>query len=155
MHRHGYKGKKFGRETDQRRALMKSLAEALILKESIETTLPKAKEVKGYVEKLITKAKKGDLHNRRQVIKGLQTLDAATKLIDGITPQLTARDSGYLRVKRTTMRRGDNAQMAVISFVDELKEITRPVAVESKPVVKKAPARKPAAKKTLKPKVAA
>jgi large subunit ribosomal protein L17 len=153
MHRHGYKGKKFGRETDQRRALMKSLAEALILKESIETTLPKAKEVKGYVEKLITKAKKGDLHNRRQVISGLQTLNAATKLIDGITPQLGARNSGYLRVKRTTLRRGDNAQMAVISFVDELKEAARPAA--PKPIVKKAPARKPAAKRTVKPKVAA
>lgn len=154
MHRHGYKGKKFGRETDQRRALMKSLAEALILKESIETTLPKAKEVKGYVEKLITKAKKGDLHNRRQVISSLQTLNAATKLMDAITPQLGARNSGYLRVKRTTMRRGDNAQMAVISFVDELKEVERPADAPKKPVAK-APSRKPAAKRTVKPKVAA
>jgi large subunit ribosomal protein L17 len=150
MHRHGYKGKKFGRETDQRKALMKSLAEALIIRESIETTLPKAKELKGYVEKLITKAKVGDLHNRRQVIKGLQTLNAANKLIDGIAPQLNARNSGYFRVKRTDLRRGDGAQMAVISFVDELKSIEQPVEVK-KPVAKPA-TRKPTLKRA-KPKV--
>ena len=67
MHRHGYQGRKFHRERDQREALIKSLAEALITHESIETTLPKAKEVVPYVEKLITKAKKGDLHNRQGV----------------------------------------------------------------------------------------
>ncbi len=71
MHRHGYKGRKFGRERDQRRALMKGLADSLIKYESIETTLPKAKEIVPYAEKLITKAKKGDLHNRRQVIAKL------------------------------------------------------------------------------------
>ena len=64
MHRHGYVGRKFGRERDQREALIKSLAESLIVQESIETTLPKAKELVPYVEKLITKAKKGDLHSR-------------------------------------------------------------------------------------------
>ena len=154
MHRHGYQGKKFGRETDQRRALIKSLAEALIIKESIETTLPKAKEVKSYVEKLITKAKKGDLHNRRQVISSLQTLTSAYKLIDGITPQLSARNSGYLRVKRTTLRRGDNAQMAIVSFVDDLKVVEAPVAkpVATKPA-KSAPARKAAAKRPAKKEV--
>ena len=146
MHRHGYQGKKFGRETDQRLALMKSLAEALIIRESIETTLPKAKEVKTYVEKLITKAKKADLHNRRQVISGLQTLAAAYKLIDGISPQLSARNSGYLRVKRTTLRRGDGAQLATVSFVDELKVIEAPAAVDIKSV-KVTPARRVATKK--------
>jgi large subunit ribosomal protein L17 len=153
MHRHGYKGKKFGRETDQRQALIKSLAEALILRESIETTLPKAKEVKSYVEKLITKAKKGDLHSRRQVISGLQTLNAAHKLIDGISPQLAGRTSGYLRVKRSSLRRGDGAQLAIVSFVDELtaEEIPAP-----KPAAAKAPARKPAPRpRTVKNKVTA
>ncbi len=71
MHRHGYKGRKFGRERDQRSALIKSLADSLILHESIETTLPKAKAVVPYVEQLITKAKKGDLHNRRDSQEGL------------------------------------------------------------------------------------
>ena len=120
MHRHGYKGTKFGRQRDQRRALLKSLADSLILRESIETTLPKAKAVASYTERLITKAKIGDLHNRRQVISGLATLEAAHKLVDELTPKLSARNSGYFRVVRTTARRGDNAQMAKVSFVDDL-----------------------------------
>lgn len=146
MHRHGYKGRKFGRERDQRRALLKGLATSLVLHGSIETTLPKAKEVLPYVEVLITKAKKGDLHNRRQVIAGLSTLEAAYRLVDEIAPQLTARTSGHLRVIRTDMRLGDNAQMARISFVDELKSV--PVAAKAVAAPKKAPAKKPAAKKT-------
>jgi len=120
MHRHGYKGRKFGREKDQRRALLKSLAESLIKYGSIETTMPKAKETVPYVEKLITKAKKGDLHNRRQIIASLQTIEAAHKLVDEIAPKLTARSSGYLRIIPTNFRRGDNARMAKIGFVDEL-----------------------------------
>jgi large subunit ribosomal protein L17 len=122
MHRHGYKGTKFHRERDQRRALVKGLAESLIIHESIETTLPKAKAVVPYTERLITKAKKGDLHNRRQVIAGLQQLSTAHKLVDEIAPKLAARNSGYFRIVRTTTRRGDNAEMARVSFVDDLKE---------------------------------
>lgn len=122
MHRHGYQGTKFHRERDQREALLKSLAEALILHGSIETTLPKAKAVVPYVEKLITKAKKGDLHNRRQVIAALQTLEAAHKLVDSIAPKLGGRNSGHLRVVRAGFRRGDNAEMARVSFVDDLAE---------------------------------
>lgn len=121
MHRHGYKGRKFGRERDQRKALIKSLAESLVLRESIETTLPKAKEVLVYTEKLITKAKKGGLHNRRQVISGLSTLEAAHKLVDDIAPKLSGRVSGHLRIEKTDLRRGDAAQMARISFVDDLE----------------------------------
>lgn len=120
MHRHGYKGTKFGRERDQRRALLKSLADSLILHESIETTLPKAKEVASYTEKLITKAKQGGLHNRRQIISSLMTIEAAHKLVDDLAPKLSGRNSGYFRVIRTIARRGDNAQMAKISFVDDL-----------------------------------
>jgi large subunit ribosomal protein L17 len=129
MHRHGYKGTKFHRERDQREALIESLAEALILHESIVTTLPKAKAVVPYVEKLITKAKKGDLHNRRQVIAALQTLDSAHKLVDEIAPKLGGRTSGYFRIVRTSPRRGDNAEMARVSFVDDLKEA--PVAISA------------------------
>lgn len=120
MHRHGYKGRKLGRERDQRRALLKGLATELVLHERIETTEAKAKELRPYLEKLITKAKKGDLANRRAVIAGLMTQDAAHKLVDGIAPQLAGRDSGYLRIKRTRVRVGDAAQLAEISFVDEL-----------------------------------
>src|ERR1700744_3035373 len=120
MHRHGYKGTKFHRERDQREALIKGLAESLIIHESIETTLPKAKEIVPYVEKLITKAKKGDLHNRRQVIAGLQTLSSAHKLVDEIAPKLKDRNSGHLRIQKTRFRRGDNTQLAKVSFVDDL-----------------------------------
>ncbi len=120
MHRHGYKGRKFGRERDQRRALLKGLADSLIIHESIETTLPKAKELRPYVEKLITKAKKGDLHNRRLILTKLNTVEATHKLVDGIAPKLSARNSGYLRITKTTSRKGDNSLQARISFVDNL-----------------------------------
>ena len=121
MHRHGYQGRKFHRETDQRQALIKGLADSLILNGRIETTLPKAKELRPYVEKLITKAKKADLHNRRQIISSLQTIEAAHKLVDDIAPKLKGRNSGYLRIARSSLRRGDNAQLATIEFVDDLK----------------------------------
>ena len=142
MHRHGYQGTKFGRERDQREALVKSLAESLIIHESIETTLPKAKAVVPYVEKLITKAKKGNLHNRRQIVAALQQISTAHKLVDEIAPKLGGRTSGYFRIKRTTLRRGDNAEMARVSFVDDLKDA--PVAkAAAKPKAEK-PAEKEA-----------
>lgn len=128
MHRHGYKGRKFGRERDQRRALIKGLATSLVEHGSIETTLPKAKELSRYIEKLITKAKKGDLANRRAVIAGLSTQSAASKLVDDIAPQLTARNSGHVRIERTRVRVGDMAQLARISFVDELKPAEKETA---------------------------
>lgn len=127
MHRHGYKGRKLGRQRDQRRALLKGLATSLVMEESIETTLPKAKELVRYIEKLITKAKKGDLANRRAVIAGLSTQVAAVKLVDQIAPQLTGRTSGHVRVERTRLRVGDGAQMAIVEFVDELKPMPKAV----------------------------
>jgi len=120
MHRHGYKGRKFGRERDQRRALLKGLATSLIENGKVETTLPKAKEIVPYVEPLITKAKSGSLHDRRQIIAALSTLTAAHKLVDDIAPKLTGRNSGHLRITRTTLRVGDNTQMATVSFVDDV-----------------------------------
>lgn len=144
MHRHGYQGRKLHRERDQRDALIKGLADSLVKYEKIETTLPKAKEVVPYLEKLITKAKKGDLHNRRQVIAGLQTLESAHKLVDEIAPKLKGRVSGHLRIEKTRLRRGDNAQLATVSFVDDLT--AAPVAkAAAKPAVK-TPAKKADAK---------
>lgn len=143
-HRHGYKGRKFGRETDQRRALIKGLASQLIDHTSIKTTLPKAKELRPYVEKLITKAKKGDLHNRRQIISKVATVSSAHKLVDEIAPKLTARTSGYLRITKEEARKGDNAEMARISFVDDLT--AAPVAKSVKPAAEKPKATKPAPK---------
>lgn len=123
MHRHGYKGRKFGRETDQRRALERGLIRALIENTSITTTLARAKEIRRETEKLITIAKKGGLANRRLLIARLDDIKTADLLIDVIAPQIK-RDSGYLRIERAGFRRGDNAEMATISFVDniDLKE---------------------------------
>ena len=146
MHRHGYKGRKFGRERDQRRALIKGLATSLVMEEKIETTLPKAKELTRYIEKLITKAKKGDLASRRRVIAGLSTQVAAFRLVDEIAPQLTGRTSGHVRVERTRLRVGDGAQMATIAFVDELKSLPKSEVKAKTPTAQKTEAKKPAIK---------
>lgn len=119
MHRHGYKGRKFGRETDQRRALVRGLMCSLIKNASITTTLARAKEIRRQTEKLITLARKGGLANRRLIISRLDNLEAATLLVDVVAPQVK-RDSGYLRIEHAGYRRGDNAEMGTISFVDEI-----------------------------------
>lgn len=124
MHRHGYKGRKFGRETDQRTALTRGLMRSLFKYKSINTTLAKAKEIRRPAEKLITIAKKGDLAARRTVIARLNDQETGNELIDVIAPQIK-RDSGYLRIERTGFRRGDNAEMATISFVDEIKDVVK------------------------------
>ena len=151
MHRHGYKGRKFGRETDQRLALTRGLMCSLIKYQSITTTLARAKEIRRMTEKLVTIAKKGDLASRRLIIARLNDLEAATILCDVIAPQVK-RDSGYLRIERAGYRRGDNAEMGTISFVDEFeapvveekadkkadkKQATAKKAAESKPTAKK------------------
>lgn len=138
MHRHGYQGRKLHRERGPCRALIKGLADSLIQETAIETTLPKAKEIVPYVERLITKAKKGDLHNRRQVLQGLQTVASANKLVDELAPKLKSRQSGHLRIQKTGFRRGDNTRMAKVSFVDELNEapVAKPSTVK-KPVAAK------------------
>ena len=121
MHRHGYKGRKFGRERDQRTALTRGLMRSLFKYKSINTTLAKAKEIRRPAEKIITIAKKGDLAARRLVIARLDDQETGNELIDVIAPQIK-RNSGYLRIERTGFRRGDNAEMATISFVDEIKD---------------------------------
>ena len=119
MHRHGYKGRKFGRETDQRRALKRGLMCSLIEYQSITTTLARCKEIRRECEKLITRARKGGLANRRLIIARLNNLEVANLLVDVIAPQIS-RDSGYLRIERAGYRRGDNAEMGTISFVDDI-----------------------------------
>lgn len=121
MHRHGYKGRKLGRERDQRRALIRGLAISLIEHGSIETTLPKAKDLRPFIEKLVSKARKGDLHSRRQIVSTLASVPAAHKLVDQVAPAMQ-RSSGFVRIERTTFRRGDNAQLARISFVDDIEK---------------------------------
>ena len=123
MHRHGYKGRKFGLETGERKALKRGLMCALIEHQSITTTLARAKEIRRDTEKLVTIAKKGGLANRRLLIARLNNIEMAALLMDEIAPQIK-RDSGYLRIERAGFRRGDNAELATISFVDpiEIKE---------------------------------
>lgn len=127
MHRHGYKGRKFGRKTDQRTALTRGLMRSLFKYKSINTTLAKAKEIRRPAEKLITLAKKGDLTARRLVIARLNDQLLGSDLVDNIAPRIK-RSSGFLRIEHTGFRRGDNAEMATISFVDEIKEHTAPTA---------------------------
>ena len=125
MHRHGYRGRKFGRERDQRRALMRGLMISLIEHGAITTTLPKAKELRPQAEKMITVARQGSLAGRRRLIAKLN-VDTANRLVDVIVPSLK-RDSGYLRVTRLDQRRvGDNAELATIEFVDEITEVAKP-----------------------------
>ncbi len=125
MHRHGYRGRKFGRERDQRRALMRGLMISLVEHGAITTTLPKAKELRPQAEKMITVARQGSLAGRRRLIAKLN-VDTANRLVDVIAPSLK-RDSGYLRVTRLDQRRvGDNAELATIEFVDEITEVAKP-----------------------------
>ena len=119
MHRHGYKGRKFGRETDQRRALLRGLMCSLIKYQAITVTLARAKEMRRGTEKLVTIAKKGGLANRRLLISRLDNLEVADLLMDVIAPQIK-RNSGYLRIERTGFRKGDHTEMATISFVDSI-----------------------------------
>ena len=123
MHRHGYKGRKFGRKTDQRDALTRGLMCSLIKYQSITTTLAKAKEIRRPTERMITIAKQNTLANRRLLISRLGDVEVVDLLMDQIAPQIK-RDSGYLRIERAGFRKGDNTELATISFVDdiELKE---------------------------------
>ena len=124
-----FKGRKFGRKRDQRAALLAGLSTQLILNHSIKTTLGKAKELRPHVEKLVTLAKKNTLGSRRLLIARLDNnVEAAHYLVDVIVPSVTSRNSGYLRISKEDNRRGDNAEMARISFVDEIKQVEVPSA---------------------------
>ena len=150
MHRHSYKGRKFGRETDQRLALVRGLMCALIENQSITTTLARAKEIRRETEKLVTMARKGGLNNRRIIIARLNSVSCGNLLVDVVAPQVK-RDSGYLRIEHTGYRKGDNAEMGTISFVDEIdysKAEPKKKAADKKADTKKAT--KPAAKKATK-----
>lgn len=114
-HRHGYR--KLSRTSSHRKALLKNLAIALITNGRIETTLPKAKELRSYAEKLITKAKKDDLNAHRAVFASLQSKSITNKLVTEIAPNYAERKGGYTRIIKTRMRRGDAAEMAFIELV--------------------------------------
>ena len=119
MHRHGYQGRKFHRERDQRNALIKGLADSLVKYESIETTLPKAKEVVPYVEKLITKGKAGTIHARRLIGSFLQSTAIVNRLVDEVAPLFKSKPGGYTRLNRLGPRKGDNAMMVKLELVEK------------------------------------
>ena len=114
-HKHGYR--KLSRTSSHRKALLKNLAIALILNGKIETTVAKAKTLRSYIEKLITKAKVGDFNTHRRVYAYLQDKAATKKLIEEIAPKYSDRDGGYTRIIKTRVRRGDAAPMAFIELV--------------------------------------
>ena len=116
--RHANRGRKLNRTASHRKAMWGNMTAALIKHEQIKTTLPKAKDLRPVVEKLVTLGKRGDLHARRQAISRLRDADLVKKLIDVLGPRYKTRNGGYLRVMKAGFRPGDNAPMAVIEFVD-------------------------------------
>ena len=115
--RHLKAHRKLGRTSTHRVALLKNLAISLIRYEKIETTLPKAKELKTYFDKLVTKAKKADFNAHRAIFAELQDKESVKKLMNEVAPKLTGRTSGYTSIVKTNMRKGDAALMATISIV--------------------------------------
>ncbi len=116
--RHGFRGRRFNRTTEHRKAMFANMCNALIKHEQIVTTLPKAKDLRPVIEKLITFGKRGDLHARRQVIAQIKDVAMAKKLFDVIGPRYKERNGGYTRVLKAGFRYGDNAPLAVIEMVD-------------------------------------
>ena len=114
-HKHGYR--KLSRTSSHRKALLKNMSIAMIEREKIETTLPKAKELKRYMEKLVTKARVNDSNSHRIVFSYLQDKEATKKLINEVAPKYETRNGGYTSIVKTRIRRGDATQMAYISFV--------------------------------------
>ena len=116
--RHGYARRKLGRTSAHRTAMFANMSASLIKHEQIVTTLPKAKELRPFVEKLVTLAKRGDLHARRLAISRVRDKDQVSKLFATLGPRYKTRPGGYIRVLKAGFRHGDNAAMAVIEFVD-------------------------------------
>ncbi|MEN9613083.1 MAG: hypothetical protein RLZZ628_3897 [Bacteroidota bacterium] len=116
--RHGDKVNNLSRTKAHRDALLKNMAAALIMNKKINTTLPKAKALRSYVEKLITKSKTNTTHSRRVVFSYLQNKEAAKEIFDVIGPKVGERPGGYVRIMRTGFRLGDSAETAIIELVD-------------------------------------
>ena len=116
--RHGNSGRKLSRTASHRKAMFANMSAALIKHEQIVTTLPKAKELRPFLEKMVTLAKKGGLANRRLAISRVRDIEQVGKLFEVIGPRYADRNGGYIRIMKAGYRHGDNAPMAVIEFVD-------------------------------------
>ena len=139
---HGKTHRKFNRRSDHRRSMLANLAAALIKHEQIVTTLPKAKDLRPVVEKLVTLGKRGDLHARRQAISEMRDIAMVKKLFDVIGPRYKDRNGGYTRVLKAGFRYGDSSPVGVIEFVDRDVEAR---GKDSGPVEKRVDAEEPAA----------
>ena len=116
--RHNKTGRKLSRKTAHRKALMANLASALIIHKKIKTTDAKAKELRTYVEPLVTFAKRGDLHARRQVLKKIRHKNIVRELFDNVGPSFSDRNGGYTRITKLGFRDNDCAPVSIIEFVD-------------------------------------
>ena len=133
MH-HGFKGRRLNRSSAHRKSMFANMSASLIKHEQIVTTLPKAKDLRPIVEKLVTLAKVGTLHARRQAISEIKDLTQVKKLFDVLATRYKDRKGGYIRIMKAGFRMGDNAPVAVIEFVD--RDVTAK-GKDSGPVVKK------------------
>jgi large subunit ribosomal protein L17 len=115
--RHGVRLRKLGRTSSHRRALLRGLTTALFRHERITTTLPKARELRPYAEKLITLARRDDLHARRRVLRDVSDKEVVAKLFGTLGPRFTARPGGYTRTLRLGPRQGDGAEMAIVELI--------------------------------------
>lgn len=137
--RHRVKAKHLNRDTNSRKALFKSLVTALIQKGEIETTEPKAKAIKGLVDKLIHKAQDGGVHARRILARFFGRRDIVNQLVDGVAPAMQDRQSGYTRIVRIGKRRGDNTMMVKMELVakpEQPKTEEKSIKAEAKKTVK-------------------
>jgi large subunit ribosomal protein L17 len=116
--RHKLKGRKLNRTSSHRQAMLANMAISLVMNEQIKTTLPKAKELRPYVEVLVTKAKKADLAARREIISKIKDKSTAEKLINVLGKRYAERPGGYIRIVKAGFRYGDMAPLAYIEFVD-------------------------------------
>jgi len=159
--RHRVAHKKLGRDTNQRKALLRGLATSLILHERIKTTEAKAKAIRPVVEKLVTRARENTIANRRLLLSKLGgSENVVSKLLEVVGPHFKERAGGYTRIIKISPRKGDNAQMALIEFVDKVSEIAVKKKLEKKEVkaesktkekIEKKPKSKAVAKKPTKP----
>lgn len=133
--RHGMTGRKFGRTSSQRKAMFLGLAKSLIEHGSIRTTLPKAKDLRPLIERMVTKAREKTLHVRRQLIADLRDPVAVEMLMSQIAPRFSGRPGGYTRIVKAGFRFGDNAPMAIIQWVDAMEvdanQFAAPITVGS------------------------
>lgn len=121
--RHRHSGRKLNRNSSHRKAMFKNMAASLVEHEVIRTTLPKAKELRGVIEPLITLSKKDSVANRRLAYARLDNRDAVTKLFNEIGPRSSTRPGGYVRILKCGFRQGDKAPMAIIELVDRPEEV--------------------------------